>query len=260
MDIDTTGDEKEGTVDPAPAQASTHPSLWLVSGDLRRRLTVRGRQIRTRIGLAAMIDQFVETIALDEVARVEVLAPYSPPTSRLAAILAGCAIGVLIGGENETMTGVVMAITILAFAIVTVVVSRGVPAAHRIARASMRDGRAYCLTYRHEDEDEIRQLFRTSEWSDETVSLMLTALTPEEKHHADGMRFGLVLSASALALITLYATDHPTGGIPDAIGIPAEIIVKAAWCITIAVNVAAWGRVLLHRAGTLRRPANRRGP
>lgn len=236
------------------------PVLWLVSGDMRRRLRVRDMHLRTHVGIGAIIDQFVETISLEQVEQVEVLAPYAHPTSRLAMILIGCAIGTLIGSESDAVTGMVMAITILAFGLVALIVARSVPSAQRIARITIRNGRAYCIAYRHEDEPEIKQLFAASQWTDRTDKLMLEGLNPDEKHHADGLRIGIVLSTSALALIVLFVFGRRTDSLPSMIGVPADIVIGAAWAITIIVNAIAWGKMLVYRLKPLGFLANRRRP
>jgi len=241
-------------------EAAARPAIWLVSGDVRRRLVPSGGQMRTHVGLASLIDQYVETIPIDEIERVEVMAPYSPPSSRLGMLLIGCAVGVVAGSESGTMTGMVLAITVLAFALVTFVIARTVPSSQRIARISMTGGKAYCIAYRHEDQEEVRRLFQSAEWCDRTDDLMVTALTPEETHRAQGMRIGIVLSVSALALLVLHVYDDNDGQMSDLIGVPSDIIIATAWCVTIIVNLVAWGKMAAYRLGHLWRPANRRRP
>lgn len=236
------------------------PPLWLVSGDVRRRLSLRAGHMRTHVGLAAIIDQFVETIPIKEIKSLEVLAPYSPPSSKLGMILIGCAIGALVTGESGAMTGIVLAITIFAFALVTLMISRSVPSAQRIAKITTTSGRAYCIAYRYEDEDEVRRIIPHAGWSDKTDDLTIISLTPEEKHRANGMRISIVLSTSAFALIILYVFGRTNDNLPSTLGVPADIIVATAWCITVIVNLIAWGKMLIYRIAPDRSSANRRRP
>lgn len=241
---------QEGRIVPE-RPAATGPTLWIVRNDSSaRRLRLQDGELRTVIGFETIVSQKVERIALADVERVDVLAPYASPTPKLPLIIFGIALGMMLGSQFQPGPALVIAATAITFAAVAQIVGGMTPASRRIARLKMTDGSDYAITYRHEDEDDIRRLFGRSQWNDSNMTAMTAPLLPSEVTHAERMRFGTLLAAGACALIVLMLSITEDSGVSEAVAIPVNILYLSVLALTLIFSGVSWYK--LTRAGMKR--------
>lgn len=242
---------QEGKIVPE-RPASTGPALWIVRNDSSaRRLRLQDGELRTVIGFETIVSQRVERIALADVDRVDVLAPYASPTPKLPLIIFGMALGMMLGSQFQPGAAIVIAATAITFAAVAQIVGGMTPASRRIARLKMKGGGDYAVTYRHEDEEDVRRLFGQAQWNDSNVTAMDAPLLPTEVTHAERMRFGTLLAAGACGLIVLMLSITEDSGVSEAVAIPVNILYLAVLGFTLIFSGISWYK--LTRAG-VRRP------
>ena len=238
-------------------QEESSPSIWLidvVAG--RRRLRRLGTEMRADIGMSTLFDARLPALRLDEVRSIEVVAPYAPPAPRLATVLTGAAVAFMLAAGNDFTTGVMLAVTTAAFAVVAAIVALSTPPRQRLARMTMAQGAVLTMAYWTQDEADVRRLFGAATWLDGDARIEETVVNDVERHRIEQMRVGLVLTASAIAIIVLYFQTGRPDSTPDSIGIPYDIIHRATWTIVIGVNAVAWWRMAT--AMTASRRATRR--
>jgi len=218
-----------------------------------RRLRLLDGCLRTTVGLDTLLTQRVDSVSLAGVKRVDVLAPYSPSTPKLALIIFGLSLGMMIGSQFQPGAAIVIAVMTVTFAVVAHLVGGMTPASQRLARLEMDGGDPYMISYRVEDEDEVVALFGSARWNSANATTMTEPLSSDERMHADRMRFGLLLAAGALALIALALAITTDSGVSDAVAIPVNILYLAVLGLTLIFSGLSWYK--LTRVGIRRHDA-----
>lgn len=197
-------------------------------------------QLRTRVGYENLLDPRLETVLLDDVVAVEVLAPYAPPTRRMAAIWMGAALGAVAASAVGPQAALVMALVLATFAAVAAVVGSGLNATYKLARLDLSSGGQRIISYAVEDEEDFRRLFAEGVWREENHASPDVPLTPDEIVHTDALRIGLVLGAAGLSLaVLLWTFTSPTDTAQD-IRIPGDVLQYAAISLALFVAAKAW--------------------
>lgn len=205
-----------------------------------RAMRIVDGQLRTRVGYGTMFDPRLETIRITDVVAVEVLAPYAPPTRRMAAIWAGAALGSVAASMAGPQAALVMAVVLATFAAVAAVIGGGANAAYNLARLDLAGGGSRIISYAVEDVEDIRRIFPEGSWREENRASPDVPLLHDEIVHADALRIGLVLGAAGLSLaILLWTMDDPTATAQD-IRIPSDVLRYAAISLVAFVAARAW--------------------
>lgn len=221
------------------------PSLWLIRKDVPpRRLRYCGDDLRTTIGYDTLFLRRVDSVPIATVARVQPLAPYSPPGGKLGAYLIGAALGVLIGGTVGASAMLPTAIVIMTVAIATYLIGGGQNAPKTIAKLVDKNGRTYIVAYKVEDIDQVKILFKDAEWDHGDGEDDLSPLRSDELNQLDRMRIGLVLAASAMGILVMTYVSYQPVDDHYAIKIPTQIFVLAAWGIVLGIMGFAWFRMI----------------
>lgn len=192
------------------------------------------------MGIDTLLTQRVESMSMADVSRVDVLAPYSPSTPKLALIIFGLSLGMIIGSQFQPGAAIVIALMTVTFAVVAHLVGGMTPAGQRLARLEMSGGDPYMISYRVEDEDEVVAMFGAQRWNSANATAMTTPLSRDEKIHTDRMRFGLLLAAGALALIALALAITTDSDVSDAVAIPVNILYLAVLGLTLMFSGLSW--------------------
>lgn len=230
-----------------PAASSGQPPFWMLRSDATpRRMVVASGQLRSRVGYDTLVSRRVEAVTIADAIRFEIVAPFVPPSPRMALIAGGICAGLIAGSQIAPPAAAAVAVVCATFGAVSTLIGGPSTMRQRLARIKMRDGTSHTVSYRYEDEEAVRRLFSHAAWDDANITKAANQLLPEEEHRADALRIGIVLSASAIAIIVMLFTTGDHDGV-DAITIPYEIIRWTCWGVVAAVTVTAWCRmVMLH--------------
>lgn len=220
---------------------STGPAIWLIRNDAsaRRLRLVRG-ELRTTIGFDTIVSRHVDRIVLDDVTRLDVLAPYTAPVPKLALIIVGLSIGMAIGSQFHPGSALILAFVTITFGLVAGLVGSMSSASQRIARLRMRNDTAYTIAYRIEDEDDVRRLLGEERWNDENNEENATPLHPDEERLAERMRYGALLAAGSLCIIALMAVITYDPDLSDMVAIPVNILYLAVLALALMFSGIAW--------------------
>lgn len=226
----------------------TGPPMWLVRNDASaRRMRLVEGTLRTTVGLDTVINRHVEEIRIADVLRVEVLAPYSAQSPRLALIIFGLSLGMILGSQFHPAAAIVLALMTVTFSVVATVVGRATSASQKLARIELRDGTTYMIAYPVEDEGDVRRLFGEERWHDSNVIKASVALRPDEERLSERMRYGSLLMAGSACVIVLMMSISDGTGLSEAVTIPVNILYLSVLAISLMFSAVAWYKMT--RAG-----------
>lgn len=227
-------------------QSTQTPALWLIRNDASaRRLRLDGDTLRTVVGIDTVFTHRVDELRIPDIRRIEMVAPYAPPSPKISLILFGAAIGVVCGTGLAHVQGIIAAIATTAFALVALIMRGATTARQRLLRLEMTDGRTVVLSCDVEGMEEARGLLGEDRWVAGVDDDRSHSLKPDERYHVERMRIGLVLGGSGAALGMLYLAANPAPGLHYAIAIPTNIFYLATAGIVACVMGLAWWKMVV---------------
>lgn len=224
------------------------PAIWFIRNDATpRRMRRVGDTLRTTVSYDTLFSHRVDVIDLEAMDRLDVIAPYAPPSPRLALIVCGLTFGLVAGSFLDFESACIFAFMTLTFSIVGAIIGKGNNARQRLARMTMMDGTSHTIAYREEETQRVMALVGRDRWNDGDAVMPEIPLRKEETKHIESLRIGLVLATSAVALLMLTWNGIHLERSDDAADVPVVILEATAWATTIGVSVMAWIRMAQSR-------------